>query len=388
MAPKFVRFSLAQMNIKNGMKILFLTVPAPDHQSDQMYTGLCSILGSKNVVDFPSKPTYHDPSAKVWFVPQSSSSPLSEEEVIERLKQHEFSFICFPPRPIALKTLNSLRQSNIPMPPLVLLDGEDDPKIRHDLLGRYPIRLYFKRDYLWGTRNQLQDFIHAAQAFRWDRSLFNRTYPLPLAVALPTIPPIPQIHKSIDISYTGRSSHPSRPKIVTRLKHASTFHFDGGLYRDPIDPTYKMKGPWAERLKDKFFPTRASAPSFEVSKLSPDPDQQGHNPYFSQIFRSKIALCLRGGGLTPPIRYYEIVACKTLLLSDTPYSVIPNNFAHKVHAVFFKRNLSDLVALAEYYLHHEAERQEIIEQGYQHLVNYHTCEKRAEYFLDICRKAL
>ena len=44
--------------------------------------------------------------------------------------------------------------------------------------------------------------------------------------------------------------------------------------------------------------------------------------------------------------------------------------------------------LAEFYIQHEAERQEIVEKGYQHLINYHTCEKRAEYFLDICQKAL
>jgi len=81
------------------MKILFITLPDPDHQTDQMYTGLCSVLGSQNVVDFPPKPTYHDPSAKIWFVPQSSISPTSKEEVIERLFQREFSFICFAPRP-------------------------------------------------------------------------------------------------------------------------------------------------------------------------------------------------------------------------------------------------------------------------------------------------
>lgn len=372
------------------MKILFITLPDPDHQTDQIYTGLCSILGSKNIVDYPPKPTYHDPSAKVWFVPQnlSSPSPSSTEDIIEGLLQHQFAFICFAPRPIAFQTLDLLVKSKAPLPPIVLLDGEEDTRIRHELLARYPIRLYFKRDYAWGTRNRVWDFIDAARSFHWDRSLFNQTFPLPLAVALPTIPPNPNIERTIDVSYTGRSSHPCRPKVVTKLKQATAFQFDGGLYRDPDDQTYKMKGPWMERLKDKHFPAAATTPHYEVSKLSPDPDSNGVNPYFNQIYQSKIAVSLRGGGLTPPIRYYEIVACKTLLLSDIPYSIIPNNFIHKKHAIFFKRNLSDLVDLAEYYIRHDAERQEIAEQGYQHLINYHTCEKRAEYFLDICRKAL
>lgn len=372
------------------MKILFITLPSPDHQTDQMYTGLCSILGSENVVDFPPKPTYHDPTEKVWFVPQTSTSPPSstKEEIIEGLHQKKFSCICFAPRPIALTTLDSLRQTQVPLPPLILFDGEEDSRIRHDLLARYPIQLYFKRDYVWGTRNQVWDFIDAAQSFRWNRSLFHRTFPLPLGVALQTIPPNPNLERTLDISYTGRSSHPCRPKVIRRLKHASSFQFNGGLYRDPDDRPYKMKGPLMVRLKDKYFPSSATPPDYEVSKLSPDPDPRGYNPYFDQIFRSKVAVSLRGGGYTPPIRYYEIVACKTLLLSDIPYSVIPHNFIHKTHAVFFKRNLSDLVDLAEYYIQHDAERQEIIENGYTHLVSHHTCEKRAEYFLDICRKAL
>ncbi len=371
------------------MKILFITLPAPDHQTDQLYTGLCSILSPENVIDFPPKPTYFDPSKKIWFVPQTSASPTSKEEVIEGLCQHKFSCICFAPRPSALSVLDSLQTSGIPLPPLILLDGEEDTHIRHEFLTRYPIRLYFKRDYVWGTRNRVWDFIDAARSFHWNRSLFSRTHPLPLGVSLQTIPPVdPNAEKTIDISYTGRSSHPCRPKVVAKLKQAPIFQFNGGLYRDPDDQPYKLKGPLMERLKDKYFPSSATPPNYEVSRLSPDADSQGNHPYFKQIFQSKIAVSLRGGGLTPPIRYYEIVACRTLLLSDIPYSVIPNNFIHKKHAVFFKRDLNDLIDLAKYYIQHDAERQKIIDQGYQHLLKYHTCEKRAEYFLDICRKAL
>ena len=370
------------------MKILFITLPDPDHQTDQMYTGLCSILGSDKVVTFPAKPTYHDPTEKVWFIPQSSTTPISQEEVIEKLHRHEFSIICLPPRPVALSTLDSLQQSYTPLPPLVLLDGEEDTRIRHELLARYPVQLYFKRDYIWGTRNRLWDFIDAARSFKWNRSLFNRTFPLPLGVALQSIPSNPCEERILDISYTGRSSHSCRPKVIKLLKKATTFQFNGGLYRDQDDRSYKMKGSSIERLKDKFIHSSANPPDYEVAKLSPYPDSHGHNPYFDQIFRSKVALSLRGGGFTPPIRYYEIVACKTLLLSDIPYSVIPNNFIHKTHAVFFQRNLSDLLELAEHYIRHDTERQDIIENGYRHLINYHTCEKRAEYFLDICRKAL
>jgi hypothetical protein len=364
------------------MKVLFITLPAPDHITDQIYSGLCTLLGHQNVIDFPSKPTYHDPLAKMWFVPQYPASTISsEEEVVSLIRDQAFSFLCFSPRSYPLNILDSLRKYQIPLPPLVLIDGEEDTKIRYDLWSRYNVQTYFKRDYIWGTRNQAIDFLHAAQTFQWNRRLFAQTHPLPLALSLESIPNNEQAQKEVDISYTGRASHPSRPKAISRLTKIPHLKFEGGLYREPSDHIYKMKPGFTERLQ-------AVPPTYEVPKLSPDPDQQGGNAYYDQIFRSKIAISLRGAGLTPPIRYYEIVACKTLLLSDIPYSIIPNNFINRKHAVFFKRDLSDLIQLAKYYAQHDSEREEIIDQGYQHLLQYHTCEKRAEYFLDICRKAL
>lgn len=371
------------------MKVLFITLPAPDHITDQMYSGLCTLLGHQNVIDFPSKPTYHDPLAKMWFIPQYPASDIStEEEVLALIRDQEFSFVCFSSRSYPLNILDALRKHQIPLPPLVLIDGEEDIKIRHNLWTQYKVQIYFKRDYIWGTRNQMVDFLHAAKTFQWNRSLFAQTYPLPLALSPESIPQYEQSPKNVDISYTGRASHPCRPKAISRLTNVPNLKFEGGLYRETHDHIYKMKPGFTERLKDKFFPAQAIPPDYEVPKLSPNPDHQGRNAYYDQIFRSKIAISLRGAGLTPPIRYYEIVACKTLLLSDIPYSIIPNNFIHKKHAVFFKRDLSDLIQLAKYYAQHDAERQEIIDQGYQHLLKYHTCEKRAEYFLDICRKAL
>jgi len=370
------------------VKILFITLPAPDHLTDQLYTGLHTVLGVHNVIDFPYKPACHDPGSKVWFLPQVQAPHVNLEEVLELLKKREFDFVCFAARQLAFDTLATLWRIGVPLPPLILLDGEEDAKIRHEILSQYPISLYFKRDYIWGTRNRALDFLHAAKSFRWNRRLFSRTHPLPLGVALATIPQIENKEKSIDISYTGRASHQCRAKAIQLLKNAKRVKFDGGLYRDPGDKIYKLKDGWATRVKDKHFPHKAQPPDYEVSKLQPQTDSDGRNPYFDQIFRSKIALSIRGGGLTQPIRYYEIVACRTLLLSDIPYAIIPNNFVHKTQAVFYKRDFSDLVQLAEYYANHDAERQAIINAGYKHLLKYHTCERRAQYVLDICQKTL
>jgi spore maturation protein CgeB len=107
--------------------------------------------------------------------------------------------------------------------------------------------------------------------------------------------------------------------------------------------------------------------------------------YYRLLSRSKIAVSVRGGGFDT-YRYWEIVACKALLVSERPDIVIPNNYEHRRHAVFCKPDLSDLGALIRYYAAHEDERRSIVEEGYAHLLKYHTCERRAEYFLDICRR--
>jgi hypothetical protein len=41
-----------------------------------------------------------------------------------------------------------------------------------------------------------------------------------------------------------------------------------------------------------------------------------------------------------------------------------------------------------HYRDHDEERQTVVAAGYTHLSRYHTCERRAEYFLETCQKVL
>jgi len=77
-----------------------------------------------------------------------------------------------------------------------------------------------------------------------------------------------------------------------------------------------------------------------------------------------------------------------MLLSDVPEAIIPNGFENRRHAVYCKADLSDLEDLVRHYLREEAEREAIVNDGYAHLLKYHTCERRAEYFVGICQRAL
>jgi len=56
---------------RNRMKILFLTPSYVDYLSDQIYTGLCKLIGCEYVVYYTYKRHYHDPHQKVPFIPQN-----------------------------------------------------------------------------------------------------------------------------------------------------------------------------------------------------------------------------------------------------------------------------------------------------------------------------
>jgi spore maturation protein CgeB len=109
--------------------------------------------------------------------------------------------------------------------------------------------------------------------------------------------------------------------------------------------------------------------------------------YRALLHRSKMALSVRGGGFDT-VRYWEIVASKTLLVSEPPDIVIPHNFEHGRHAMFCRHDLRDLPAIVRRLRDDDQARQQMIEAAYQHLLAFHTSERRAEYLLDLCRAKL
>jgi spore maturation protein CgeB len=100
-----------------------------------------------------------------------------------------------------------------------------------------------------------------------------------------------------------------------------------------------------------------------------------------------MALSIRGGGFDT-LRYWEIPTSKAVLVSEQPDICIPNNFEHGKHALFCRPDLSDLIDLVRTYLRDDAAREALALEGHRHLLRFHTCERRAEYFLDLCRQHL
>lgn len=360
---------------------MYLTDQNLDYLADTLYVGLSKVLGHDNVVDYPFKQIYHNPDFKYWFLVQRPGKDYEQDEIIDLLKSNYFNLICISSfRKECLYEYQKLLRS-VHLPPLVFIDGGDDACIPHEGLRGLPIGVYFKREYVWQLGHPTLDYARRLWSFRNSRDLYNITFPLPFSIVLETLPKFVEVQKIIDISYRGRASHPRRVKGVEVLSNLSGVRFNGGVYASPGDRKYKLKGSPLSRLGTKFF-NNSLADSSDLSK------KYEMQPYYWEMARSKIAVSFRGGGRSPSLRYFEIIGMKTLLLSDELEAIVPNNFKDHQHAVFFRKDLKNIPSLVRYYLEENDEREAIIQKGYDHLIKYHTCERRAEYFLDICQRVL
>ena len=361
------------------MRILYLTDSSPDYLADLLYVGLCRTLGADQVIDYPYKALYHDPLHRVHYAPQIPGRPYQEEEVSALLHDRQFDLVILSsPRRGATMAWESLAKGGA-MPPLVFLDGEDDPALRGALFHRHQGVLYFKREYRLPPVGGAGGLVQRWRANRADVTLAQRIYPLPLAVALDTLPALPVVHRDVDVSYAARISHPKRRQAVELLRQASGVGFHGGVYAEAEDRQSKLLSGVA-RLLIKLTgdpPVTAAQRGTKLSKAE----------YYALLGRSKMALSIRGGGFDT-LRYWEVVASGALLLSEQPDIEIPNNFSHGQQALFCRSDLSDLPELVRYYASHDAERESIARAGYEHLLRFHTCERRAEQLLAVCKQTL
>jgi hypothetical protein len=359
------------------MKVLYLTDSEPDYLADQIYDGLCAVLGWQNVFDFPPKAVYHDLDSRVSYLDLNPGHTYRLEDLAGMIRERQIDLtILSSPRRGAVDAYRALA-ARVDLKPLVLLDGEDDGRIRADLFQSVRAALYFKREFPTGVGRRSGLWFKSGGGSDL-RGLHGRTYPLPFSVTGASLRPVTEINRSIDISFVGRASHHKRVRAVRLLKEAGDIRFEGGVYVDSCDRCSKVAESWVGVLGAKMRGDPLAKSS--IKKMQPD-------EYRALLCRSKMALSIRGGGFDT-VRYWEIVASKTLLISERPDIVIPYNFEHGVHAIFCRPDLDDLLRLVRWLRDDEPERQRIAEAAYSHLLAFHTSERRASYLLDLCRRSV
>ena len=104
-------------------------------------------------------------------------------------------------------------------------------------------------------------------------------------------------------------------------------------------------------------------------------------PVKEKIKSSWIGIDAWGGG-DCCARLWEVLANKTMAMTQKYKIEFPHDFTDGENIVHYE-TIEEFEKKIRKYLSDKNEIQRISENGYQHLLDYHTSQKRVEYILDI-----
>jgi spore maturation protein CgeB len=97
--------------------------------------------------------------------------------------------------------------------------------------------------------------------------------------------------------------------------------------------------------------------------------------YVDCINKSKIFVTKISKWKNVEMRYFEILACGTMLLTDKPNDLELYGFEDGKHLVLYDGTLEDLKGKILYYLEHDEEREQIARQGMDFVRQYYSDER-------------
>jgi hypothetical protein len=314
------------------MKILFCTYSFSDYGLDNLYDGLCQLLGYENVIEYPDKSMLHGvkDNRYAWY-PQFFDYPrvMKDEQKIEMLKNNEFDIILVGCRDktdftdkrsykkiAGYKQILSLLREKSKTIPIYLIDQSDAIKVNYGLIRDLNSRLYFKREYVECNNDKIVPF-----SFSYSEK------------KIPNI----DTERLNDIFWAG-----------TRKFGNSQRH----LFLDPL-----------EKRRGKLF--------FNGWK---------QHKYCTKLLSYQICLNLKGQG-DDTVRYYEIPAHGALLFSQKLDIIIDNEFIDGKTAVFFS-SPTEMMEKLQYCLNNKDYTDRIRLAGHEHFKKYHTSKIRAEQLLN------
>ena len=323
------------------MKILYINSHSADYVQDLTYSGLVKLFGLKNVIDKKWNQKYHVPYKK--YPKNLGYMPGSFLPSLINLGAKQFDIVFIGSAKVDCFETYLEFMARIPADvPVVFIDGGDQsvigkdltiygrPELYNEVVEKRPFDLVFKREMLIG-----QDY-------------GKNVFPLPMSFNMDRARKLPS-EKKYDVSFWAVESHAIRVQALDLLSD----QFDckaNGTERNQKFSKYRRKGEF----------------------------------YLQELARCKIVLNFRGGGWDT-MRYWEVPAVGSFMISQRPQFEIPHDFEHEKHVVFCQDDLSDLIVLCEYYLKNETAREQIAANGKNHLLQYHTDVKRAEYIIQTIR---
>jgi len=325
------------------MKVLFIGSRRHDYVQDLLYSGLVKILGLKNVVELYWNYKYHVPVKqypknmgyvkKSFFVSKFQSANNIDLVIVGAAKPD-----CFK---LYLKHLPNIS----PSVPVVFIDGGDRPEVAGDL-SRYEVPELYQK----ATSIRPFDFIFKREMLK-EKKYESNVIPLTIAFNFSFKPKLKLSH-IYDVAFWAGNSHEQRAK--------------------------------AKKLLDKQFDCEKNG---TTSNENLNSFSRKGNFYLEELGRCKINISIRGGG-NDTLRYWEVPAVESMLLSERLDIIIPNDFTHEKNAIFCNSDLSDMIDLCEYWLKNENKRTAVAKAGYEHMLRYHTDTHRAQTVLDTVKHLL
>lgn len=187
------------------------------------------------------------------------------------------------------------------------------------------------------------------------------------------------------------------PEFVDRMiwlpHHVNTHVFKDYHEKKSID--FLLVGsihPRVYPLRTKILKTMRSIHGF---RYHPHPGYRNFHPnenaligqrYAREINRAKIFMTCDSKYHYPLNKYYEVLACKTLLLAPTSKELEDLGFIPHRHFVPISEH--DFQRKALYYLRHDVIREKIAAEGYRMIRAKHSTEQRINQFLTIVNQII
>lgn len=337
------------------MRVLFLNHPEADFGGYFLWNGLCELLGHEQVVDFPSKFSYHgethgypsfyrnhDARFEGVMWKQGPNGPMGLTgpfdfararpagpdyglgELREQLRAGRFDLVvCESPRATVIQSLRELR--DVLPPRVVFHDGEDHTVVHLEHVREFGLRLYLKREFTPEAERVVRQAIPGCQV-----------KPFPFSSC---VEPETDGNRDIDIFCAIGATHPVRAKIVELVKALGNegFRVDTGRYN------------WKE--------------------------------YIARLRRSKLAIAPRGFG-QDTARRWEIPMTGALMVQERLSLLEEEPLQDGVHAAIYDPNGSDVEKKIRAYLASDDTRARVASQGRAYVLERHTNAARARRMLD------
>lgn len=167
---------------------------------------------------------------------------------------------------------------------------------------------------------------------------------------------------------------------------------DYGLPKD-IDLMMMGRRDWYYPLRERIYQAFKNRPGFVYHDHpgyrnvgDEEPNVFVGESYAREINRAKIFLTESSNLKYPLIKYYEVLACNTLLLAPTCSELRDLGFVPSEH--FVEIDAENFKEKAEYYLAHANERQVIAKKGYRMVHRYHSAAVRASQLVGMIEEIL